>query len=116
MECRTASNVILVRNILEENADISEGLVVSQFQSILAELENTKITQNPPATDLEGVLENSKQEVSLETEISIRDSENPKIKSKFLIPTDLKHSLHLLLDICIWFKTLIYRLFLPEIW
>ena len=45
----------LVRTILEENADISEGLVVSQFQSILAELENTKINQDPPVTDFEGV-------------------------------------------------------------
>ena len=36
----------LVRTIFEENADISEGLVVSQFQSILAELENTKINQD----------------------------------------------------------------------
>ena len=89
----------LVRTILEENADISEGLVVSQFQSILAELENTKITQNPPATDLEGVPENSKQEASLETEISIRDSEKPKIKSESLIPADLKQSLHLLPDV-----------------
>ena len=32
----------LVRTILEENADISEGLMVSQFQSILAELEKQK--------------------------------------------------------------------------
>lgn len=63
----------LVRTILEENADISEGLVVSQFQSILAELEKTKINQDPPATDLEGVPQNSKQEASLEAEISIRD-------------------------------------------
>ena len=89
----------LVRTILEENADISEGLVVSQFQSILAELENTKITQNPPATDLEGVPENSKQEASLDTEISNRDSEKPKIKSESLIPADLKQSLHLLPDV-----------------
>ena len=63
----------LVRTILEGNTDISEGSVVSQFQSILAELENTKITQNPPATDLKGVPGSSKQEASLETEISIRD-------------------------------------------
>ena len=89
----------LVRTILEENADISEGLVVSQFQSILAELENTKTSQDPPATDLEGVPENSKQEASLETEISIRDSEKPMIKSESLIPADLKQSLHLLPDV-----------------
>ena len=89
----------LVRTILEENADISEGWVVSQFQSILAELENTKISQDPPAIDLEGDLENSKQEASLETEISIMDSEKPKIKSESLIPADLKQSLHLLPDV-----------------
>ena len=89
----------LVRTILEENADISEGLVVSQFQAILAELENTKINQDPPATDLEGFPENSKQEASLETEISIRDSEKPKIKSESLSPADLKQSLYLLPDV-----------------
>ena len=89
----------LGRTILEENADISEGSVVSQFQSILAELENTKTSQDPPATDLEGVPENSKQETSLETEISIRDSEKPEIKSESLIPADLKQSLHLLPDV-----------------
>ena len=35
----------------------------------------------------------------METEISIRDSEKPKIKSESLIPADLKQSLHLLPDV-----------------
>ena len=35
----------------------------------------------------------------METEISIRDSEKPKIKSESLIPADLKQSLHLLQDV-----------------
>ena len=89
-------------------------MVVSQFQSILAELENTKILKIL-LPDLEGDLKFQTRGF-IGNGNSIRDSEKPKIKSESLIPADLKQSLHLLPDVLHLVQNFDLPVFLPEIW
>ena len=89
----------LTRTFLEETGDMKDEFIVSQFQPILAELQNCSTLKGENAHASKNSDESQIEETEQITGITIQDTELGNLEAEPLIPQNFKKALHLLPDV-----------------